>query len=914
MLRILSKQKSGLKVVHLNAQSLNNKLDEFRNLFISSGVDIVCISETWFHSSISDTVYQLPGFSLFRADRVTNAGGVCIYIRKDIKCKIILKSEPNSPIEYLFLEVAMNYVDKLLVGCVYRPNRNIPLEALILNIQDVTLPYKDIIIAGDFNSNLIVDNTLREYMLAIDLHPTNNTIPTHYTPTLNSLLDIFFVNHKSRVLLYDQLSASMFSKHDLIFMIYDVNLSMSDTKITYRDFRHANYDILPELAAGILWESIYDLVNVDDQVAFMENNVNALFDMCVPIKSRLIKHKQQPWFNDNIKQLIITRNFRYRRWKRFKTSVLYLSFKEARRDVVRCIHLAKSSYYERQFASAINNASKWKQIRGIGIGKINKTNISTDLDINSLNMQFVGENSVESIYNVYTDYSTAEIENKFSFHCVTTADVVTSLYSIKSNAVGIDGICPMFIKILIPIILPYVTYIFNNVLTKSIFPTAWKCSKILPIPKSNNEYRPIAILPYISKALEKIIYRQMDDYISENNLLANCQSGFRPKRSCITTLIKVTDDLRESLEDNMISFLILLDHSKAFDTVVHSILLTKLDKLFSFSNTACSLIASYIENRTQTVFLGKRKSVPLANRRGVPQGSILGPLLFSLYINDLPEVLRYCKIQMYADDVQLYLSSNVTDLNSCIESINVDLNNISIWASKNGLCLNPNKSKSMLFSRRKTALSFENPIELNNSRIEFVQTAVNLGITFNSQLSWTNHINTTVGKVYGMLRNLWAVQTSTPYHIRMLLAKTYLIPVLLYGCELYQNCDSTDYQRLKVTYNNIARYIFNRKRNERISSYSYQIFNMPFDNVLKYKSILFLHKLVYTQEPNYLYEKIKFGRSQRGKIIITITFKFLISERQFFISATRLWNNLPSHIQCISNAVKFKKELLNHLK
>lgn len=315
----------------------------------------------------------------------------------------------------------------------------------------------------------------------------------------------------------------------------------------------------------------------------------------------------------------------------------------------------------------------------------------------------------------------------------------------------------------------------------------------------------------------------------------------------------------------MISFLILLDHSKAFDSVVHTTLLTKLDKLFSFSNTACGLIASYIGNRTQTVFLGSNRSEPLVNSRGVPQGSILGPLLFCIYINDLPDVLRYCKVHMYADDVQLYTSANVTDLNMCIRVINEDLNSINIWASNNGLCLNPSKSKCIYFSRRKTVLPTDITLQFNNARIEFVRTTVNLGITFNGQLTWSNHINVSVGKVYGMLRNLWAVKATTPFEIRMLLAKSYLIPVLLYGCELYQNCDSNDYQRLKVTYNNIARYIFNRKRNDRISSYSYQIYNMTFENVLKFKSILFFHKIIYTQEPNYLFEGIQFGRTRRGE-------------------------------------------------
>lgn len=205
-------------------------------------------------------------------------------------------------------------------------------------------------------------------------------------------------------------------------------------------------------------------------------------------------------------------------------------------------------------------------------------------------------------------------------------------------------------------------------------------------------------------------------------------------------------------------------------------------------------------------------------------------------------------------------------------------------------------------------------LKINNTIIKFVQSYKNLGVIFNDELTWTTHINSTSGKVHGMLRNLWAVQTSTPLQIRMLLAKTYLIPTLLYGCEIFQYCNNADLKKLNVTYNNIARYVFKKKRYDRISEYSYQLFNTTFVNYLRYKSLSFLHKIIFSKEPNYLFNKLKFTRSTRGKKIIQIKFKSARSERQFFIPTVRLWNTLPSRIQTISNANHFKKELLNVLK
>lgn len=268
---------------------------------------------------------------------------------------------------------------------------------------------------------------------------------------------------------------------------------------------------------------------------------------------------------------------------------------------------------------------------------------------------------------------------------------------------------------------------------------------------------------------------------------------------------------------------------------------------------------------------------------------------------------------MYADDVQLYSSTSMNNLGACIQNINSDLDHISEWAKNNGLRINPSKSKCILISKRNGSPIDNINLQIGNSNIELVKTSKNLGIFFNDQLTWSNHINITVGKVYGMLRNLWAVKNSTPFEIRMLLAKSYVLPILFYGSEIFYNCDCNDFHKLKVAFNNISRYIFDKRPRDRISSYSYEVFNMEFATYLKFKSLIFLHKIIFTKEPRYLFEKITFAQSARGKKLIPQMFKSLNSERQFFISTVRLWNRLPHHIQIISSASSFKKEIVQFL-
>ena len=524
------------------------------------------------------------------------------------------------------------------------------------------------------------------------------------------------------------------------------------------------------------------------------------------------KHKKEKWMSSALLKSVVHKNKLYRDWKSTTDNNEYrikqVNFKTYERILKNMIEESKQKYYFDTFSAQKNDIKKtWATIDEKLNRKKNtadfpeeflyKEKTITDLkDIaNSFNEYFsnIGPSLSEKIdmsgnTMTYSDYLTNPAHSRFSFTPVSEKETLNIINNLKNKkSYGIDGISNVLLKSIANEILKPLTLIINQSLETGIFPDAFKTSKVTPLYKKGdktdlNNYRPISILPTISKVFERVIHVQLYDYFCKNNLLCEQQYGFRSKHSTELATIKLVDFLVKSMDENKIPGAIYLDLSKAFDTLNFNILINKL-KFYGITGTPLKLLENYLRNRHQFVAFKNINSDLQEIRTGIPQGSILGPLFFSIYINDLINSSNIFNYLMYADDTTLYFNLEDVDSVNMSDNINIHLEKINVWLKLNKLTVNVSKTKFMIFHKRRDTPQLD--LLLNNIKIELVSNFTFLGIILDSSLSWKKHtkmIAIKISKIIGILHKLKYI---FPKEILLIIYKSLIVPHLNYGLLLW---------------------------------------------------------------------------------------------------------------------------------
>ena len=376
---------------------------------------------------------------------------------------------------------------------------------------------------------------------------------------------------------------------------------------TYRDYRALDPEAFYDSLRSIPWRNIYDLNNIDDKIEFVNTNLIALLDLHAPYKTSRISKPRCPWLSPDIRNLMKQRGRALTKYKKSKTREDWESYKLLRNTVTNRLKNSKISFIRREVDGGRGG---WNAFRALGLVGGRNGNIPEYL----LNAEALGR-YFEDCLPGGTGGGGLQVDGgaglqtfegvPLEFSTVSEFRVLETIASIKSAAVGFDGISVRVIAMACPFIAEYITHIINYCIRGSVFPTAWKLAAVRPVAKSGNptlfeHLRPISVLPAMSKVLEKIILSQLQDHLRRNALLPSTQSGFRPGHSCVTALAAVSDDIFRATDCGQLTVLVLLDYSKAFDTVSHDLLISLL-KYFGLSPSAGDFFREYLVGRSQYV-------------------------------------------------------------------------------------------------------------------------------------------------------------------------------------------------------------------------------------------------------------------------------------------------------------------------
>ena len=683
---------------------------------------------------------------------------------------------------------------------------------------------KSVYVCGDYNIDLLKIGSNNDYcsfyenVLSSSFAP-KITLPTRMCDTASTLIDNVFSNvidkdHTCGILVRP------ISDHQMYFCILNENYIKPITRRKFVEIKESSQEALARFKTEIANSEIYDKLRKDlstdpnDNYKILSEVLEKAKNIHLPKKYKKFnkrKHRKESWMTNELLTKVVKKNQLYVEWKTTEINdrnyeMIKLRFKNQEKEVLKDITNAKKNYFNRIFNAYKNDMKKtWRTINEtLSRDKISSELPSifyhNDLELtnpteiaNAFNMHFanIGKNLASEIErNItndsdFTQYLTAPSLTKCKFRCVTQAEIVQAINKLENkNSFGHDGISNKLLKFIKDEIISSLTLIVNQMITTGIFPDSFKKSKIIPLFKKGEpsllvNYRPISLLPTISKIFERIIHNQMYDYFNDNNLLAEQQYGFRKLHSTEFAAVKLADYISKQMESGKIPCSLYIDLSKAFDTLCYDILLHKL-RYYGFSGTELKLLRCYLRNREQYVKYNNYQSELIDISTGVPQGSILGPLLFNICINDLITVSDKLNFIMYADDTTIYF--NLEDFDpTCIEAdITNELEKVNIWLKLNKLSLNTQKTKLMVFHRKQKNVREIN-LSIDHNQIEQIPVFNFLGIIFDENLSWKNHTKMIANKISRVTGILYRLKSVFPKEVLVTLYKTLIASYIHYG-------------------------------------------------------------------------------------------------------------------------------------
>ncbi len=513
---------------------------------------------------------------------------------------------------------------------------------------------------------------------------------------------------------------------------------------------------------------------------------------------------------------------------------------------------------------------------------------------------------------------------------MTETEVVRVLKSMPSKSSPLDFIPTSLVKSCSSTFAHVIARLANLSFEHSVFPTRFKTAQVTPLLKKHgldesdpSNYRPISNLNTISKVLERLVLARIVPHVSASSSFDVVQSAYRRRHSTETALLCITDDIFAGFNDHQSTILVALDQSAAFDCIDHSTLIDRLDRTFGVTGKALEWVRSYLRGRSTFVRWKQNSSSIFPLDTGVPQGSSLGPLLFSLYIAPLSGVINSFGVRhhQYADDTQVYIAVSKADVSINVDKLENCTAGIHEWLQINGLQLNPKKSEVIQFTaaRGRNRVEDVGTIRVSSASIPPVSTVRSLGVTLDKKLTFDQHVTNTCRSCYYHIRALRHVRQSLPDNIARTVACSMVGSRLDYCNSLFFGMTKSNFSKLQRVQNTLARAVLRRGKFEHITPALKELHWLPVELRVSYKIAILAFTVKTTGQPAYLrellqdYEPARILRSSSKHLLRESTTKTVLASRGFRHSAAAVWNNLPDSLRSCANFDCFKRTLKTHM-
>jgi hypothetical protein len=764
--------------------------------------------------------------------------------------------------------------------------------------------------------------------------------PTRVSTQSKTLIDHVFTNMPQNV---TDINVPVFSISDHYPVCFTRKHSSAYPKgpvhktISYRSLKYFDEHAFLQDLSQQPWSIIHTCDDLNQCFKTFIALFKYVLDKHAPLKSRRVKRIVQPdWFNSDILDAIKTRDYH-------KKHGHIESYKLWRQKVKSLVFSSKHNHYNNIINHNTHNPKQlWSHLRELtGLHNNVQTQYLLDDDgcqitdphenANIFNNHFVNVHKLYDTSNIsssnYTNVSLQTVNRgklkdspPFTVSPITCDFVFSELCKLNtSKSTGSDNINARFLKLSAFIIAPILTQLFNLSLSSGVFPDVFKIAKVIPIHKSGpksvkGNYRPISVLPVMSLIFERHVSTCLRNYLESNNLLYQRQSGFREHHSCQSALTLLLDDWIAAIDNNEIVGSVFIDLSKAFDLVDHTILLKKLN-MYNFSDFSLRWCESYLSSRKQITFVSGVKSNAKDVLSGVPQGSVLGPIFFLIFINDLHLDLQFSHADMFADDSTISKSNK--SINAVADMLSLDLVNVNRWCKQNNMALNPAKTVAMfLCSNIKHCNLMGNypSIYLNGTQLSINSEVKLLGVSIVNTLCWDTHVNNVLKKCNSYLFLLSRIKPYLSLDKRKLFFNAYILPHLDYCCTVWGQCSSGSEAKLIKFQKRAARLILDKG----IDTPSAELFSelcwMPFPTRVKFQTAVLMYKTLNGLAPSYLNNKFEFTydithrdlRSTSSNSLYIPKPSCELFRKSFVYSGSSIWNKLPLNVRTAPSLKSFK--------